>query len=177
MRARAAAGRVTTAGTAAFALAAWDLYLDPQMVAAGHWTWHHPTPALPGVPGIPLTNYLGWVLVAVVMVAVLDRVLPVRGDAPGEAVPAALLAWTWLGSGLANLAFFDRPAVAGYGVVAMGVTVLPYLRLLLSDRIRDPSDRTRDDAPRSTASHDDAPHDDAPHDDAPHDDAPREGRR
>ena len=37
----------------------WDLFLDPQMVAAGHWTWLDPDPALPGVPGVPLTNYAG----------------------------------------------------------------------------------------------------------------------
>jgi putative membrane protein len=130
--------RTAAAVTGAVTLAAWDLYLDPQMVAAGHWTWHHPTPALPGVPGIPLTNYAGWLLVALVMVAALDLALPTGGgDASGEAVPAALLTWTWLGSGLANLAFFDRPAVAGYGVVAMGLTVAPYLRLLLAERAHD----------------------------------------
>ena len=34
----------------AWALAAWDLFLDPQMVAAGHWRWTDPQPHLPGVP-------------------------------------------------------------------------------------------------------------------------------
>ncbi|MBF5080817.1 carotenoid biosynthesis protein [Quadrisphaera sp. INWT6] len=43
----------------AWALAAWDLSLDPQMVEAGHWAWADPAPALPGIPGIPLTNYAG----------------------------------------------------------------------------------------------------------------------
>jgi len=111
------------------ALASWDLFLDPQLVAAGHWTFDDPTPALPGVPGIPLTNYAGWLLVAVVMVAVLDVALPGTDglDRRALAVPSALLAWTWLGSTLANLAFFGRPAVAGWGFVAMGLTVGPYL--------------------------------------------------
>lgn len=111
--------------TGGLALAAWDLYLDPQMVTAGHWVWAHPTPALPGVPGVPLTNYAGWVLVAVVLIAALDRALPRHGENP--AVPAAVLAWTWLGSAVGNLVFFDRPWVALYGVVAMGVFVGPYL--------------------------------------------------
>ena len=31
-------------------LAAWDLFLDPQMVAEGYWVWRDATPALPGVP-------------------------------------------------------------------------------------------------------------------------------
>jgi putative membrane protein len=119
---------------ASWTLAAWDLYLDPQMVAAGHWSWEHPAPALPGVPGVPLTNYAGWLLVALVMTAALDRALPATDGGPpddggprDESVPAALIAWTWLGSALGNLAFFGRPAVAAYGGLAMGLTVLPYL--------------------------------------------------
>jgi putative membrane protein len=128
------------------ALAAWDLYLDPQMVEAGHWTWRFPDPALPGVPDIPVTNYAGWVLVAVTLVAGLDALVdgPLdtaeepdpRAGAAAERLPAALLAWTWLGSGLANLAFFGRPAVAAYGLVAMGLLVGPYLARLRRDLAR-----------------------------------------
>ncbi|GAB3596885.1 carotenoid biosynthesis protein [Angustibacter peucedani] len=114
--------------TGGLALAAWDLFLDPQMVAAGHWTWAHPTPCLPGVPGVPLTNFAGWLLVAVVMVAVLEGVLP-QGRSAAEGVPGALLAWTWAGSALGNAVFFDRPWVAVWGGVAMGVVVVPYLFL------------------------------------------------
>jgi putative membrane protein len=128
--ARGRAVRVALLGGGA--LASWDLFLDPQMVAAGHWTWAFPEPGLPGVPGVPLTNYAGWVLVSVPMVALLDRLLPASGpgDVPSpraEAVPAAVLAWTWLGSCVGNLVFFDRPAVALWGGLAMGVFVAPYL--------------------------------------------------
>jgi carotene biosynthesis associated membrane protein len=130
---RRAAARALAGG---LALAAWDLFLDPQMVADGHWTWRFPEPALPGVPGVPLTNYAGWVLVAVTMVAALDRALPRR--AVPEGVPAAVLAWTWLGSALGNLAFFDRPWVALYGGVALGVLAGPYLVRLL--RTTDPEE-------------------------------------
>lgn len=127
---RGVARRVRVALAGGLALASWDLFLDPQMVQAGHWTWAHPTPALPGVPGIPLTNYAGWVLVAVLMVGLLDRVLPDPAPASagaGEGVPAGLLAWTWLGSTVGNLVFFDRPWVAVYGGVVMGLFVGPYL--------------------------------------------------
>ena len=41
-------------------LAAWDLFLDPQMVAEGYWPGWIRRPALPGVPGVPVGNYLGW---------------------------------------------------------------------------------------------------------------------
>ncbi|MFC5382247.1 carotenoid biosynthesis protein [Aquipuribacter nitratireducens] len=123
--------RALTAVLGGLALASWDLYLDPQMTAAGHWVFDRPEPGLPGVPGIPLTNYAGWLLVAVVMVALLDVVVPRR--AVDETAPALLLAWTWLGSGLANVAFFDRPVVAAYGLVGMGLLVGPYLWLLRRD--------------------------------------------
>jgi uncharacterized membrane protein len=136
--------RIRTALVGGVGLAGWDLFLDPQMVAQGHWSWADPTPALPGVPGVPLTNYAGWLLVSMLLIAVLDRTLPrSRGDLAengterrplvqdhGEVVPAAVLAWTWCGSAVGNLVFFDRPWVALYGGLAMGAVVLPYLMLL-----------------------------------------------
>nr|WP_269329026.1 carotenoid biosynthesis protein [Kineosporia babensis] len=113
-------------------LASWDLYLDPQMIAQDAWRFADPTPNLPGVPGIPLTNYAGWVLVSLVMIAALDRALPVRPTrrADWEWPAAAVLAWTWIGSAVGNLVFFGRPWVALYGGLVMGLTVLPYLRRL-----------------------------------------------
>jgi uncharacterized membrane protein len=107
-------------------LAAWDLFLDPQMVAAEHWSWAHPTPALPGVPGVPLTNYAGWILVALVLMAALQWTFPDVSGAP-EDVPGAMLAWTWVGSTLGNAVFFGRPVVALWGGVLMGSLVVPYL--------------------------------------------------
>ncbi|PWJ53697.1 putative membrane protein [Quadrisphaera granulorum] len=119
---------------AAWLLTAWDLSLDPQMVAAGHWSWEHPAPALPGIPGIPLTNYAGWLLVSLVVHAVLHVGVPRgvrRGVAPGAAIgagaPALLLGWTWLGSALGNAVFFGRPWVALWVFVAMGLVALPAL--------------------------------------------------
>ena len=113
---------------AAWTLAAWDLFLDPQMVGEGYWTFAYPTPALPGSPGIPLTNYAGWLLVAAVMMTALDR-LPRRRSTwpPTDAAPFALLLWTYVGSVLANAAFFGRPWVALWGAAGMGITVLPWL--------------------------------------------------
>jgi uncharacterized membrane protein len=128
---RAAGGRWITALTGGLGLTGWDLFLDPQMVAQGHWSWTNPTPALPGVPGVPLSNYAGWLLVSMLMIAAMDRALPV-GSPIGELTPATILAWTWLGSAVGNLVFFDRPWVALYGGLVMGVVALPYLH----DRLR-----------------------------------------
>jgi uncharacterized membrane protein len=119
--------------TGGLALAAWDLFLDPQMVAAGHWTWVRPNPGVPGVPGVPLTNYGGWVLVALVLMTALQVSFPDRPRAP-EAVPGAMLAWTWAGSTLGNAVFFDRPLVALWGGVLMGLLVVAYLLSWWDDR-------------------------------------------
>lgn len=108
-------------------LAGWDLFLDPQMVEAGHWSWADPTPALPGVPGIPVSNFAGWLVVAVVLMAAL-QLLPRR--AADDRAPTLLLAWTYLSSVLANAVFFGRPGVALVGGIGMGVTVVPWLRRL-----------------------------------------------
>lgn len=126
------------------AMAAWDVFLDPQMVAAGHWHWANPDPGLPGTTGVPLSNLAGWLVAGVCLVGLLHLVLPGsrrhhdwrhdRALGLTDAVPAALLAWTWLGSTLANAAFFDRPWVAVWGGVALGALVLPYLLVLWGRR-------------------------------------------
>jgi putative membrane protein len=126
--------RAETVVLGAAVLASWDLFLDPQMTAAGHWRFLDPIPGLPGVPGIPLTNYAGWVLVALVMISLLDATVPEPRRPVGQAVPALLLGWTWLGSVVANLAFFDRPAVALWGGVGMGLVVAPYLLRVRQER-------------------------------------------
>ena len=101
-----------------WALASWDLFLDPQMVGDGHWRWYDVSP---GLNGIPLSNHLGWLLVALAMAALLPR------RPADDRLPLAVLAWTWASCVLANLVFFDRPAVALAGGLAMGVVVLPAL--------------------------------------------------
>lgn len=124
---RLAHGPVGAALVGGLALASWDLFLDPMMVADGHWAFAHPTPALPGAPGTPVTNYLGWLLVAVVMLALLQA-LPRR--TADDRQPAALFLWTWAGSVLANAVFLGRPLVALTGGLVMGLVAVPYARAL-----------------------------------------------
>jgi len=112
-------GRPVLAG--AWALAAWDLFLDPQMVAEGYWTWADPH----GINGIPWSNHVAWLVVALVLMAAL----PGR-PAADDRVPFALLLWTWGSSVLANLAFFGRPLVALAGGLAMALVTVPLVRSL-----------------------------------------------
>jgi len=117
-------------GVAAVGLAAWDLFLDPQMVAEGYWRWRSDTPALPGVPGVPIGNYLGWLGFAVLLMTALSfasgSTAPLRADAP----ILALWLWTYASSVLAHAVFLDLPASAAWGGVLMGVAVLPLVRHL-----------------------------------------------
>jgi putative membrane protein len=131
---RTLARRLPVALVGGAALAAWDLFLDPQMVDAGHWTWAHPQPGLPLVPGVPLTNYAGWLVVAVVMVGVLDRLLPRHAAPSGPA--AALYLWTYGSSVLAHVVFFDRPGSALVGGLVMGTVALPFAHTLWTRRRR-----------------------------------------
>jgi putative membrane protein len=117
--ARAAPARIAVA---ALGLAAWDLFLDPQMVAAGYWRWADPHPALPGVPAVPLTNYLGWLGVAVVMMAALPRIAP---DRRSDAPMLTLYLWTYGSSVLAHAAFLHLPASAAWGALGMGMVAIP----------------------------------------------------
>ena len=109
---------------AAVGLTTWDFFLDPQMVGEGYWIWADPEPALPGIPGIPLQNYAGWLLGTLLLMAVLDR-LPRRDVDLG--VPLVLYGWMWLGGIVANAVFLARPGVAVVGGLGMAVLGLPAL--------------------------------------------------
>ncbi|MDQ1674441.1 MAG: hypothetical protein QOC98_3003 [Frankiaceae bacterium] len=116
-----AAGRVVVG---AVALASWDVFLDPQMTDAGHWRFTADNG--PTLTGIPLVNYAGWLLVAVLLMSALELLLPAEPDRPtpaADAVPLGLYLWTYASSLLANLAFFHRPDVALTGGLVMGVPV------------------------------------------------------
>lgn len=105
------------------ALAAWDLFLDPQMVAEGYWRWADPAPALPGVPDVPVSNYLGWLAVAALMMLGLAATTgrAVRQDAPMY----AMYLWTCASGVLAHAVFLGLPWSALWGGLAMGGVAIP----------------------------------------------------
>lgn len=128
-------GRAARVAVGAVALASWDLFLDPQMVDAGHWRWAQPLPSLPGVPTVPLTNYAGWLVVAALLMLLLDTLLPASPPAADDTVPYALYLWTYASSVLAHAAFFGLPASALWGGLGMGLVAVP---LVLAVRRRVP---------------------------------------
>jgi uncharacterized membrane protein len=97
----------------AAALTAWDAFLDPQMVAEGFWAWKRAG----RYRGIPFTNYLGWFATAVVVMAVLERALPVD-DEPDAALVGTYGAMAAMES-VGFAVFFRDRVVAAVGTTAM----------------------------------------------------------
>ena len=97
----------------ALAFTAWDLFLDPQMVRWEFWVWE-----TEGIYfGIPLVNYLGWVLVSALLTfSANPKDIPI--------LPLALVyVLTWglqtIGQGL----FWSQPGPAFFGFIGMGAFV------------------------------------------------------
>jgi putative membrane protein len=129
------AGRLTTRfriPVAAWALASWDLFLDPQMVAEGYWVWQG---------DIPLSNYLGWFGVSLVLMALLSPLKASGDDRPMY----ALYLWTWLSGVLAHAVFLGLPRSAVAGGIGMGVVAVP---LLLRRAPLSPSGRVEGSPPQ-----------------------------
>lgn len=110
-----------------WALASWDLFLDPQMVQAGHWEW---TSQVPALAGIPLTNYLAWFVVATAMMLTLRMLTGHETTVADDRLPLALYLWTYGSSVLAHAVFFGLPASAVAGGIGMGVVVAALVRAL-----------------------------------------------
>ena len=137
----AVAGRLVCSTAAriavgAVALTAWDLFLDPQMVAEGFWVW----PGGGFYRGIPLSNYFGWLLVSAVLMTVFAVTAP--GARSRVSVSAYLLMAVM--EVLGFLLFFGDPLVAlvgGVVCVPLGVAALVGRRGRAQDRPR--PDRVR----------------------------------
>ena len=127
------AGRLTRRSAAqvlaaAAIFAGWDVVLDPQLVQAGYWTWSHPTPGLPGIPTVPLTNLAGWLLAGVVVMTLIQLVV-VRASVPdapriGDAAPLVAIAWMTLGGALAHAAWLGLPGSAAWGAALAAPVVV-----------------------------------------------------
>jgi putative membrane protein len=105
----------------AAALTAWDLFLDPQMVGEGYWTW-----ARRGIyRGVPLGNYVGWFVTGLGVMAILERTLPAAAGslAPTSERPdfslIAMYGFVGLMETIGFARYFRDPVVATIGGVGM----------------------------------------------------------
>ncbi len=92
------------------AFTAWDLYLDPQMVAFGLWTWEETG----GYFGIPWQNFAGWWVTSGLLLMLI----------PAHRLPFAPLVFIygtiWLFQALGLGVFWGQPGPAVVGFVVMG---------------------------------------------------------
>jgi len=134
--------RLLVASTAArvlvgtWALASWDLFLDPQMVAAGHWRWAAPNPHLPGVETVPLTDLAGWLVVSLLISLVVQGILGKSASRPGDGWMFAIYLWTYTSSVVAQLLFLDLQAAALWGALGMGAVAVPLALRLRAEAVR-----------------------------------------
>jgi uncharacterized membrane protein len=109
----------------AAALTAWDLFLDPQMVAEGLWQWSRGG----RYRGIPATNYVGWLLTAAAVMAALEIALP-----PTETADGALVGEYGVMAAMETLGFArffgDRVVAAVGGAGMLPVAALAAWRML-----------------------------------------------
>jgi putative membrane protein len=102
------------AGLAGLAFTAWDLYLDPQMVARHLWVWDRPG----GYFGIPWVNFLGWWMAATLLT------LLIRPDRLPRMRLIVIYSLTWAFQAVGLGIFWGQPGPAAAGFAGMGVFVV-----------------------------------------------------
>lgn len=109
-------------------LMAWDLFLDPQMVDAGRWSWKFTGPSIPFEKEIPLSNSAGWLFTGMGLMALLHWALPKgrRKHGASLAIPNIFLGWTLFSGIIGNFFFFHRPGVALVAGALFGAVLAPY---------------------------------------------------
>lgn len=107
---------------APLALVAWDLGLDPLMVAKGFWSFENG-----GVYfGVPLSNFVGWYVSGFILVWILLRLEPkLKTDSP-RALHLVFAVQTFL-MGVGLTVFFGMPLAGLVTFVAMGLCLLQTL--------------------------------------------------
>lgn len=110
--------QVARVAVAAVGLATWDLFLDPQMVAAGYWRW--------STVDVPGQNYVAWLgVAALMMTAISGAVRPEPASVRADAPALGLYLWTYASSVLAHAVFLGLPRSALWGGVGMGLVAIP----------------------------------------------------
>lgn len=101
----------------ALAFTAWDLYLDPQMVQWGLWTWDQPG----GYFGIPWVNFIGWFAGAAIITALI------RPKEISEGMLFLVYILTWIMEFFGLIIFWELPGPALCGLIGMGIFIFPAL--------------------------------------------------
>lgn len=108
-------------------LTAWDFYLDPQMTSKQYWIWNTTSPSLPGIPGIPLTNYVGWFISGTVLASVVFYLL--GSHTVDRTLSKSVLLWTIVGGFILHAIFWRDLYIGLWGLIAMSLLWMSVERL------------------------------------------------
>lgn len=110
-------------------LAAWDLFVDAQMVDAGRWKWSFDGAHIPFIKDVPLSNSLGWILAGMAIVGLLHQVLPIerRKESLNLGAVSVYLSWTLFAGIIGNIFFFGNVGLGLFGGAIFASLSLPFL--------------------------------------------------
>jgi putative membrane protein len=121
-------------------LTAWDVSMDPAMVKTNHWSWHvpdlsgeSPVTRFIGTPfffGMPLTNWLGWLLTGILVARAMLALVPPSVWAR-QVSPSRLPLVLYGVNGLLPIAIClaqDMVLAGVLGTIAMAVPLVAALR-------------------------------------------------
>lgn len=118
--------RVTVAALGALAMTAWDLAMDPMMVAGEHWVWDQPGAYF----NIPVQNYWGWwltVFIAFLVFFAIGKITPDQLADRNETFDSqALLSYAI--TGLSTIIVDFQSGLAGPALAGM-LAMLPWVVL------------------------------------------------
>jgi putative membrane protein len=112
--------RLLWAFVAGLILTAWDVAMDPAMVRTAHWLWHEPGPFY----GMPLTNWIGWVVTGTVIAWVMLRFVPPTTVAE-RVSPTRLPLVLYAVNGLMPIAICFRHGMLWAGVLGTVAMAVP----------------------------------------------------
>lgn len=130
-------------------LVAYDLVLDPGAVKLGYWSWNEAG----AYYGIPLSNYLGWVLSGFLAMILISSLEPSR--AQGRRSAMMLATYLWGISFWSFVALFHAmwlPMIVGFILLAVCIMRVRFLSKLQNPK-KAKSDGEQTDVPGKNLAH------------------------
>ena len=124
-------GRLRWALAGGAILTAWDVGMDPAMVVTNHWQWQQPTGngawgflATPVFHGMPLSNWLGWLVTGSAISLLLVLIVPPSRWA-SRVSGTSLPRWLYAANGVMPVAICARHGLWDAAVLGAVVMALP----------------------------------------------------
>jgi len=125
--------RLSTRWTAllgAIGFLAWDLLADPILNHYGYWQWDQNVTRTPGIPGTPLSNTAGVLLIGFALVQALHWLLPLNRDRSARSFasgPVDSLLAIGLLAGVSGNLYLQQKSIALLAGLLYFIVLAPYL--------------------------------------------------